>query len=140
MTEPWCNKLAEYEVVAESDSRRVVMLKSLAKEYKKLKHKDKAGLLRWIQIWCDDQQAGAIPREKFKKQDNYRNAEGKSIAVYCFKFFQGRLYGFSRIVEKKETFLISAIDPAKKNDDADQNLLARAKEEGFRVLKVLGIR
>lgn len=139
MDKPWCSDLTDYAVVAESDGRRVVMAKGLAKEFGKAAKKDKAQLLRWMQIWTGDHE-GAISTQRFKHQENFSDVKGRKVAIWAFKSFQARLYGFIRTVEKKETFLVGAVDPSKKDDEADKAVLKRAKIAAFDVLNRLKIR
>lgn len=139
MTKPWCNALVDYAVVAESDNRRVVMSKGLAKEFKKVAAKDKAKLISWMTIWTEDRE-GAISTQRFKAQDSFTDKKGRRVQVWAFKSYQARLYGFIRKVEGKETFLVTAADSSKKNDDADPIKLKKASDEAFKVLDAVGIR
>jgi len=131
--------LSDYAVVVESDNRRVVMAKGLAKEFRKIAVKDQAKLRSWMEIWTEDRE-GAISTQRFKAQDSFTDAKGRRIHVYAFKSYQARLYGFSRKIEGKETFLVTAADAAKKDDEADPAKLQRASREGFKVLDAVGIR
>lgn len=139
MTKPWCASLSDYAVVAESDNRRVVMAKGLAKEFQKIALKDQAKLRAWMKIWTEDRE-GAISTQRFKSQDSFNDAKGRRIQIYAFKSYQARLYGFIRKIEGKETFLVTAADAAKKDDNADPAKLQRASKQGFEVLDALGIR
>lgn len=139
MTKSWCESLNEYAVIAESDNRRVVMAKGLAKEFKKIATKHQAKLKSWMEIWTTDRE-GAISSQKFKYQDSFQDGKGRRIQIYAFKSFQARLYGFSRKIEGKDTFLVTAADAAKKDDEADPAKLQRASKEGFRILDAVGIR
>lgn len=139
MDKPWCAQLDDYAVAAESGNRRVVVAKGLAKDFKKIATKDQAQLRRWMEIWTNDRD-GAISTERFKSQDSFTDDKGRKVQIWAFKSYQARIYGFIRTVEGKETFLAGAIDPSKKNDNADKNNLKRAKTEAFRVLQALGIR
>jgi len=135
----WCKNLTEYQAVAQSDGRRVVVWEALAKEYRKIPTKDQGSLLRWMEIWSGDLDC-AISTQRFKSQDSFTDQKGRKVQIWAFKSYQSRMYGFVRKVENKETFFVTAIDPAKKDDDADPAVLKRAKVEAFRVLDVLGIR
>lgn len=139
MAKPWCKALADYAVVAESDNRRVAMSKGLAKEFGKVSQKDKAKLLVWMKIWTEDRE-GAISTQRFKSQDSFTDRNGRRVQVWAFKSFQARLYGFIRQIEGRETFLVTAADAAKKNDDADPVKLKRASTEAFRILDLLSMR
>lgn len=139
MTKPWCKELDDFAVVVESDNRRVVMAKGLAKEFGKVAKKDKANLRSWLEIWTEDRE-GAISTQRFKSQDSFTDAKGRRIQIWAFKSYQARLYGFIRKIEGKETFLVTAADAAKKDDKADSAKLQRASKEGFKALDAVGIR
>jgi len=139
VTKPWCQSLSDYAVVVESDNRRVVMAKGLAKEFEKVTLKDKAKLVSWMKIWTEDRE-GAISTQRFKSQDSFTDGKGRRVQIFAFKSFQARLYGFIRKIEGKETFLVTAADAAKKNDEADPAKLQRASKEAFKVLDAVGIR
>lgn len=139
MTKAWCEALDDYAVVVESGNRRVVMAKGLAKEFKKVTTKDKAKLLSWMKIWAGDCE-GAISTQRLKYQDHFTDQKGRRVQIWVFKSFQARLYGFVRKIEDKETFLVTAVDASKKDDQADPVKLKKASEEAFKVLVAVGIR
>lgn len=139
MTTSWCKSLGDYAVVVESGNRRVVMAKGLAKEFGKIAVKDKAKLRAWMEIWTEDRE-GAISTQKFKSQDGFTDGKGRRVQIWAFKSYQARLYGFIRKIEGKETFLVTAADAAKKDDEADPAKLQRASREAFKVLDAVGIR
>lgn len=139
MTKAWCKALDDYAVVAESGNRRVVMAKGLAKEFKKVANKDKAKLLSWMENWTRDRE-GAISTQRFKSQESFTDHKGRRVQIWAFKSFQARLYGFIRKIEDKETFLVTAADASKKDDEADPVKLKRASEGAFKVLDAVGMR
>lgn len=139
MTEVVRNEIAEYEVVVHAGERRVAMNRGLVKLFAKITPKDKGRLRRWMEIWCRDGAAN-IPRENMKPQERFHDDQGRSVQVWAFKSYQARLYGFSRIVDSKETFFVTAVDPAKKDNNADPGVIKKAKIEAFRILDLLGIR
>lgn len=115
------------------------MAKGLAKEFRKVASKDKAKLLSWMKIWTSDRD-GAISTQRFKSQESFTDGQGRRVQVWAFKSYQARLYGFIRRIEAKETFLVTAADASKKDDEADPARLQKASKEAFRVLDVLGMR
>lgn len=125
-------------MIAESDTRRVVVNTGLAKAQKKVEKKDQASVWHWMKIWVRDQKDAAIPEERFKFQTRWKGPGGENIRVSVFKSYQARYYGFTREVEGKETFLVSAIDPAKKDNQADPAMYKRVGEEALRVMRALG--
>lgn len=139
MVPHWCSQLPDYEVVVERDGRRVAMCGGLDKEYRRIAPKDKAALRRWMENWCSDVE-GAIPDTRMKAQERFSDAKGRTVLIIAFKSYQARLYGFIRKISNKETFLVAAIDPEKKDDDADPKILKKAKLEAFRILELMKIR
>lgn len=135
MASHWCNQLPEYEVVAEGDKRRVVAWVKLAKEQRKVKPKDQGGILRWMKNWADG--VDNIPEEKFKYQDRFTQNGFHPVRISAFKNHQARYYGFNRVVEGKDTFFVTAIDPSKKDNNADPAMLERASKEAFNILRTL---
>lgn len=65
-------------------------------------------------------------QDKFKKEGNFPDGNGGMVAVWEFKAFQWRLYGGVAEVEGRRCFVGVAVDPDKKRDRADQELLAIA--------------
>jgi maltooligosyltrehalose synthase len=134
----WCNQLPEYALVVESDNRRVVAWDKLTKDQRKVKPKDQGSVLRWMKNWTDGVEN--IPEERFKFQERFTKNGFHPVRISTFKSFQARYYGFNRIVEGKDTFFITAIDPSKKDNDADPAMLDRASKEAFRVLETLNVK
>ncbi|MBO9710468.1 MAG: hypothetical protein J7521_19880 [Caulobacter sp.] len=131
--------MPDYEVVVEGDGRRVVMSGGLDKDYRKIATKDKASLRRWMENWCGDVE-GAMPDTRMKAQERFSDVKGRTVLIIAFKSYQARLYGFIRRVAERDTFFVTAIDPDKKDDDADPKVLKRAKLEAFRILEVMNLR
>ncbi len=64
--------------------------------------------------------------EQFKKEGNFPDGNGGTVAIWEFKAFQWRLYGGIAKVAGRRCFVGIAVDPDKKRDRADQQLLATA--------------
>lgn len=65
-------------------------------------------------------------QDQFKKEGNFPDGHGGSIAVWAFKAFQWRLYGGMGDVAGRRCFVGVAVDSDKKRDRADQELLKTA--------------
>jgi hypothetical protein len=66
-----------------------------------------------------------LGQDKFKKEGNFPTGHpGADIAVWEFKAFQWRLYGGVAEVDGRRCFVGVAVDPDKKQDRANQQLLA----------------
>jgi len=68
-----------------------------------------------------------LGQDKFKKEGNFPTGHpGGDVAVWEFKAFQWRLYGGVAEVGGRRCFVGVAVDGSKKQDRADQQLLAIA--------------
>jgi hypothetical protein len=73
--------------------------------------------------------------EQFKKEGNFPDGNGGTVAVWEFKAFQWRLYGGVAGVGPRRSFVGVAVDPDKKRDRADQALLAATAKRLGRFLE-----
>jgi hypothetical protein len=64
--------------------------------------------------------------EQFKKEGNFSTSIGVIVAIWEFKAHQLRIYGGIAHVAGRRCFVGVAIDPDKKRNRADQQLLATA--------------
>lgn len=77
---------------------------------------------------------GALPRNKLKDQGWYPGPKANhKVRVEAFKPWQLRAYGFCRSFNGRPTFFITSVDRAKKQDDANDAILAAAGKEALRV-------
>jgi hypothetical protein len=67
-----------------------------------------------------------LGQDKFKKEGNFPTGPGGEVAVWEFKAFQWRLYGGIAEVGDRRCFVGVAVDPDKKRDRANQQLLTVA--------------
>lgn len=111
------------DLLVERFGARVVIRRVMRKAYDALADKQKGRFHRIMGRWCED------PR--MLTPDMFKANEGRSprrnVLLQALKIRKVRLYGFSRSIERKGTFIIVDADPAKKQDKADQNVLKRAK-------------
>ena len=64
-----------------------------------------------------------LPPEKFKKEGDFPDGLGGTVAVFAFKAWQWRLYGAVLNVAGRRCFVGMRVDPEKKQDRANQSLL-----------------
>lgn len=76
---------------------------------------------------------GDFPEQRFKFEKQYKHA-GKMVRVEAFKARHVRVYGAVAQFDGKATFLITAIDTAKKQYEADQNLLNAAGKKAHELI------
>lgn len=108
-------------LLVDGGEAQVAIRSAVRKEYEGLQTQHRGRFKRIMEMWCEGH---PLPTKMF----NYN--EGRStgnIMLQAFKAFKIRLYGFSRSVKGKNTFIIVDIDPQKKQDKADPGVLKRAK-------------
>ncbi len=79
-------------------------------------------LARYFERFCEIGPESLGP-EKFKREDSLPDGRGGHVSVYTFKPFKWRLYGGILTVARKRCFVGTRVDPDKKQDKADQQLL-----------------
>jgi hypothetical protein len=93
----------------------------------KISVKRSARLTRYFGEFCNNMDYYMrMGQDKFKKEGNFPDGNGGVVAVWEFKAFQWRLYGGVTEVGGRRCFVGVAVDPDKKRDRADQQLLAAA--------------
>jgi hypothetical protein len=113
----------ECDLLVERFGARVVVRRVMRKIYDALSDKQKGRFLGIMGRWCED------PR--MLTPEMFNGNEGRSprhnVLLQALKIRKVRLYGFSRSIGRRRTFIIVDADPAKKQDKADQNVLKRAR-------------
>ena len=75
-----------------------------------------------------------VPRKKFNGNEGWFPSDNdKRIRLEAFKPWQLRAYGFCEQFNERQTFFITGVYTSKKQDRADQNILAKAGKEAVRV-------
>lgn len=88
----------------------------------------KTHLARYFAEFC----ASLRPRlndEKFKKEGNFSDGNGGTVAIFTFKAWQWRLYGSILTVAGKRCFVGTRVDAFKKQNKADKKMLERTAED-----------
>jgi hypothetical protein len=86
--------------------------------------KRKVQLARYFREFCENAQfARRLSDQKFKNEGNFPDGQGKQVTVWTFKSWQWRLYGAILRTAGKNCFVGVKVDPAKKRDRADQQML-----------------
>ncbi|WP_456680037.1 hypothetical protein [Bradyrhizobium sp. USDA 3311] len=81
-------------------------------------------LLRYFAEFCDNADYNKrLGDEKFKKEENIPDGRGGKVAVWAFKGKQWRLYGAILKVAERRCFVGLSIDPSKKQNKANRQLL-----------------
>lgn len=119
------DELASYGCVTLVQGRngRVGIMPRVIKDWNKLDAKVRARVKRGMAEWCEGR---LLPRNLYKSGGKYGQTKGGNT-VAVFRSGQARLYGFERHLDGIRTFLVADCDPAKKQDDADADLIARLK-------------
>lgn len=94
--------------------------------------KRKVQLQRYFRAFCESVHFfRQLSDQKFKNEGNFPDGTGRQVAVWTFKSWQWRVYGSILPVSGKRCFVGMFVDPAKKQDRANQQMLkATAKAIG----------
>jgi hypothetical protein len=86
--------------------------------------KRKVQLARYFREFCENVHFfRRLSEQKFKNEGNFPDGRGTQVAVWTFKSWQWRLYGAILRMHGKTCFVGVLVDPAKKRDSADQQML-----------------
>lgn len=97
--------------------------------------RDKARLKNVLDDYCDNGPSDLSPTDfKFMGHLSY---SGVKVRMEEFKSAQVRLFGFLATFEDQLTFFVTGMDPAKKQQKADQKKLAAAVKEAVRITGLL---
>jgi len=116
----------------------MVKSKVLREMVKKASEEKRADLDALIRKYVQEGPA-SLPRSRFNSDEGWfpsDRAPGK-IRLQAFKPWQMRAYGFCCDFNARPTFFITGIDPSKKQNDANQNILAAAGLEAVRVSQLV---
>jgi hypothetical protein len=94
----------------------------------KLSMKRRTHLARYFERFCEIGPQ-SLGEEKFKREDSFPDGRGGQVSVYAFKPFKWRLYGGILRVAGKRCFVGTRVDPSKKQDKANQQLLRNAAND-----------
>lgn len=102
----------------------VWMTPKVLKAFKKLNSDARARLRKWMEFYADDGQE-FLDSTKFIHEGRFKTGapDGGDVPIYAFKAWQVRLYG--TIVDGTH-FVITEIDPAKKQNKANKTKLESA--------------
>lgn len=119
--------MEELELICHGKAYRVSMLKSVAKEFKRLDATRRARLLKWMGRYAEDG-FEYLDAEKLKREGKFPlgGRNGAEIAILAFKAWQVRVCGG---VVSGNHFIASEIDSSKKQDKADRALLERSAKK-----------
>jgi hypothetical protein len=124
-----------YQAVQDGPYASVRLAPEIHTEYKKLFESNdtlskqrRAHLTRYFQRFCELGPRG-LGEEKFKFEESFSDGRGGQVPVYAFKPFKWRLYGGILTVGGKRCFVGVRIDPSKKQNKANQKLLASAASD-----------
>jgi len=106
---------------------RVIMRDDAVKAFAGLDERPRARLVRVMQLWSKGM---ALTPEQFNANEGRCQKGSINRLLQAFKTHGIRLYGFTRRLVGKKTFVIVDVDSAKKQKRADQGILNRAKNRG----------
>lgn len=86
--------------------------------------KRKTQLTRYFTEWCgNDDWHRRLNDKQFKNEGKFPDGNGGKVAIWTFKAWQWRLYGAIMTIKGRRCFVGVRIDPNKKQDKADQQML-----------------
>jgi hypothetical protein len=92
-----------------------------------LSTKRRTHLQRYFREFCDhDDYLRRLSDQKFKKEGNFSDGLGGTVAIYTIKAWQWRVYGTVMTVGGRRCFVGVVVDPTKKQDRADRAKLTSA--------------
>jgi hypothetical protein len=115
-------------ILAEAKGGRVVIDKDVQPQFDELEDKAKAQFLRVMDLWNQNQR---LTSEQFNGNEGRAKRGSLNVMLSAFKRFKIRLYGFAGAIGGLRTFVVVAVDPAKKQDRADPKVLKRARERAL---------
>jgi hypothetical protein len=129
-----------YEVLLCGEGQFDVYMRAKARKdlMKKASAEQRAGLSDLVEKFAAGG-PGSLPTTKFNGSEGWfpsDKAPGK-VRLQAFKPWQLRAYGFAREFNGRPSFFITGIDPSKKQDRADQEILAAAGKEAADLNKKL---
>jgi hypothetical protein len=87
--------------------------------------KRRTQLNRYLKEFCSNE-PHRLSDLQYKKEGNYKDGHGKTVAIWTFKPTAWRLYGAVLKVNGKKAFVGVEVDPSKKRDKANKKLLESA--------------
>ncbi|WP_441277965.1 hypothetical protein AB7783_13995 [Tardiphaga sp. 172_B4_N1_3] len=89
-----------------------------------LPSKRRAQLSRYFTEFCESTEPGRrVNDQQFKNEGKFKDGKGGKATIWTFKAFQWRLYGAILTVAGRRCFVGVKIDPVKKQNRADQEML-----------------
>lgn len=111
-----CETLAEIR-----GKNRVLLSSGAAKEFWSLDKRDQARMVANMDLWVEDR---TLADTQFNGNEG-RAKNGRMLLA--FKIRKIRCYGFVCSLQKRKTFVIVDVDPAKKTNKGKPRILDRAK-------------
>ena len=125
----------ECDVLAEHSGARVVIRCAVRKVYDALDVRAQGRLSRVMERWCDD--PAKLTPAMFNGNEGRTPRHNAMLQAIKNNAAKVRLYGVSRSISDKRTFLIADADTAKKQNKADPIILKRAKSRIDDVLDII---
>ncbi|MCY1642110.1 hypothetical protein [Methylorubrum sp. SL192] len=128
---------AGFECLAEGKGGKILLAPKALAEWQALERgRNREDIKRRVKLrkHFDEMAAngpGRLNDEQFKREGSFPDGAGGAVSIWVFKVWQWRLYGAFVTIEGAQCFVGVRVDPSKKRDRADQDLLkAVAKEIG----------
>jgi len=128
----------EYELYYRGPVYDVVIKSKIKKKLERKATNDQLAGLKDLMERYGESGFDNMPRGKFNaSEERFVNSKGKQVLLQAFKPGQLRVYGYCQSFNGRPTFFITGFDPVKKQDDADQDVIAASGKEAVAVFDLL---
>jgi hypothetical protein len=124
-----------FKTLVSSKTARVAIDEALEKELAEIDERKMARLTRIMELWTAGHQLTA---EQFNGNEGRAKRGDLNAMLQAFKTHKVRLFGVVMRIDALRTFLIVAIDPAKKQNKADPKVLKRSYERALEITQAAG--
>ncbi len=124
-----------FKTLVSGKTARVAIDGALESDLAEIDERKMARLTRIMELWTAGHQLTA---EQFNGNEGRAKRGDLNVMMMAFKTHKVRLFGLVMRLDEMRTFLIVALDPAKKQNKADPKILKRAYERALDVTKEAG--
>lgn len=135
MTAKSALKTLGFTTLVSGSSARVAIDEALEGDLADIDERKMARLTRIMELWVAGQQ---LTTEQFNGNEGRAKRGDLNVMLQAFKTHKIRLFGIVVRLDALRTFLIVALDPAKKQNKADPKILKRAHERALDITKEVG--
>jgi len=124
-----------FKALVSSKTARVVIDESVERQLAEIDERKMARLVRIMELWTTGH---TLTDVQFNGNEGRAKRGGLNVMLQAFKTHKVRIFGIVMRLDGLRTFLIVAVDPAKKQDKADSKILKRAYERALDITHAAG--